>query len=56
MFEIMEGAYDISCPDLDCDKQGVMQMPEMESIVGKEVMDKHRSFRLNLGKSFIKSL
>ena len=48
-FEVMAGAYEISCPDQDCEKQGVLNLSEMESIVGKEMTDKHRSFRLNTG-------
>ena len=48
-FEVMQGAYDISCPDPECDKQGVLNLGEMELVVGKETMDKHRAFRLNTG-------
>ncbi len=46
----MSSAYDISCPDPDCEKQGVMQMAEMETLAGKDIMDKHRAFRLNTGR------
>ena len=49
-FEIMEGAYELSCPDPECDKQGILQIEEMEDIVGKDLTDKHRAFRLNTGK------
>jgi E3 ubiquitin-protein ligase RNF144 len=49
--EIMSGAYDISCPDPECEKQGVLQMDEMEDIVGKELVDKHRNYRLNTGNT-----
>jgi hypothetical protein len=51
-FEVMSSAYDISCPDPECEKQGVMQIPEMEALVGKELMDKHKTFRLNTGNAF----
>ena len=27
-FEVMEGAYEISCPDPECEKQGVLQMAD----------------------------
>ena len=50
-YEVMSSAYDISCPDPDCEKQGVMHMSEIESIVGKELTDKHKIFRLNTGKN-----
>jgi len=46
-FEVMAGAYDISCPDQECDKQGVLKLSEVEEIVGKELGDKYRGFRLN---------
>ena len=48
-FEVMEGAYEISCPDQECEKQGVLEINEMEILVGKDLMDKHRTFRLNTG-------
>ena len=48
--EVREGAYDISCPDMECEKQGVLSIPDMEAIVGKEIMDRHRLNRLNTGK------
>jgi len=47
MFEVMEGAYDISCPDPGCPIQGVLNQQQMESLTDKELMDKHRTFRLN---------
>jgi len=46
-FEVMEGAYDISCPDPDCPNQGVMNQHQMEHLTDKELLDKHRTFRLN---------
>ena len=48
-FEVMSGSYDISCPDPDCDKEGVIQLNEIENLAGKEVSEKHRRFRLNTG-------
>jgi hypothetical protein len=50
-FEIMAGAYEISCPDPGCEKEGVLQFTEMEPLVGKELMEKHKTFRLNTGRS-----
>ena len=49
-YEVMSSAYDISCPDPECEKQGVMHMSEIEHLVGKELTDKHKMFRLNTGK------
>jgi len=46
-FEVMEGAYDISCPDQDCPNQGVLTQHEMERMSSRELLDKHRTFRLN---------
>jgi hypothetical protein len=49
-FEIQEGAYDISCPDAQCEKQGVISLSEIEILVSKELVEKHSKFRLNRGK------
>ncbi len=48
-FEIMAGAYEISCPDAQCEKEGIFSLEEIEKIVGKEYLEKHKSFRLNTG-------
>ena len=48
-FEVMEGAYDISCPDPDCPTQGVLSQHQMERLTDKELLDKHRTFRLTQG-------
>ena len=47
----MAGAYEISCPDSQCPKEGVFLIDEIEKIVGKELSDKHMGFRLNTGKN-----
>lgn len=47
MFEILEGAYDISCPDAQCALEGVVTMAEIESLVETPMVDKHKRFRLN---------
>lgn len=49
-FEIAEGAYDISCPDAQCPSQGVLQINEVECLVGSRLVEKHRKYRLNRGK------
>jgi len=46
-FEVMEGAYDVSCPDPNCVTQGVLSQNQMESLTDKQLMEKHRTFRLN---------
>ncbi|CAG7835930.1 unnamed protein product [Allacma fusca] len=45
-FEIQEGAYEISCPDANCEKQGVLTLAEIEALVPKSLVDKHAKFRL----------
>ncbi|KAG8232984.1 hypothetical protein J437_LFUL012631 [Ladona fulva] len=45
-FEIQAGAYDISCPDAQCSTQGVITMTEIETLVGSDLTEKHRRFRL----------
>ena len=48
--EITEGAYEISCPDSECEKQdGKLQMTEIENLVGPDFLDKHKKFRLDTG-------
>lgn len=49
-FEIAEGAYDISCPDALCEKQGVVSMEEIERLVSEDAVEKHKRYRLNRGK------
>ena len=64
--EIMAGLYNISCPDPACPSmvrimpgncndnlaQGVLSQEQMEALTDKELLDKHRSFRLNTGKCY----
>ena len=52
-FEVMAGAYDISCPDQECKDQGVLKLNEVEELVGKEMGDKYRGFRLNTGETIV---
>ena len=47
-FEVKEGAYDISCPDPHCPTQGVLNQTQMEILTDKHLMEKHRTFRLNI--------
>lgn len=52
-FEISEGAYDISCPDAQCPSQGVLHQEEIRRLAGSELLDKHKTYRLNRGKTAI---
>jgi hypothetical protein len=49
----MAGSYDISCPDPDCEQQGIIQLNEVEHLAGKDVLEKHKKFRLNTGPIMI---
>lgn len=53
-FEINQGAYNISCPDAQCPKQGIIQLEEIESLVSIDEIEKHHRYRLNKGKLKIK--
>lgn len=48
-FEIEEGAYDISCPDAQCEWSSILTLNEISSLVTPELMEKHHKFRLNRG-------
>lgn len=49
-FEILEGAYDISCPDALCPLQGIMNIEQdMKALVSSDLIEKHTRFRLNRG-------
>ena len=47
----MAGAYEISCPDSQCEKESIFQLEEIEKIVGKDLTEKHKTFRLNTGNN-----
>ena len=47
-FEIMAGAYEITCPDAACSKKGIFDLLAIEDIVGQELFKKHIEFRLNV--------
>lgn len=49
-FEINQGAYNISCPDAQCPKQGIIQLEEIEALVSIDEIEKHHRYRLNKGK------
>jgi len=55
-FEINQGAYNISCPDAQCPKLGIIQLEEIEALVSIDEIEKHQRFRLNKGKSVIINL
>ncbi|XP_029659491.1 probable E3 ubiquitin-protein ligase RNF144A [Formica exsecta] len=46
-FEIEEGAYEISCPDAQCDHGAILSLKEISGLVSVELMEKHCKFRLN---------
>lgn len=48
-FEIEEGAYEISCPDAQCEHGAILSIKEITSLVSPELMEKHHKFRLNRG-------
>lgn len=49
-FEILEGAYEISCPDAMCPSQGVVTMTEIAALTSPDLMMKHNRYRLNRGE------
>lgn len=49
-FEILEGAYEISCPDAMCPAQGVVTMAEIATLTSPDLVTKHNRYRLNRGK------
>lgn len=54
-FEILEGAYEISCPDAMCPYQGIMDIEQdIGALVSRDLVDKHKRFRLNRGKFAVK--
>lgn len=50
-FEILEGAYEISCPDAMCPSQGILSISEIMLLTSNSLIDKHQRYRLNLGNS-----
>lgn len=49
-FEIVEGAYEISCPDAQCPTQGMMLIEnEIDTLVKPKLLEKYKRFRLNRG-------
>lgn len=49
-FEILEGAYEISCPDALCPAQGALSLDEIANLSSNSLLDKHNRYRLNRGK------
>ena len=49
-FEILEGAYEISCPDAMCPAQGILTLNEIQKLSSINLMEKHQRYRLNRGK------
>lgn len=52
-FEILEGAYEISCPDAMCPAQGVVTMQEIAALTSSDLVLKHNRYRLNRGRNMI---
>ncbi|XP_030380484.1 uncharacterized protein LOC115628490 [Scaptodrosophila lebanonensis] len=46
-YEILEGAYEISCPDAKCPAQGAITLPEIANLTTTNLLKKHHRFRLN---------
>lgn len=56
-FEILEGAYEISCPDALCPHQGIMDIDhDISELASSDLLEKHKRFRLNRGKFPLKCL
>lgn len=55
-FEIGQGAYDISCPDAQCPSQGVLQEEEIKRLAGSDLLEKHKKYRLNRGKTLFSTI
>lgn len=51
-FEIMEGAYEVSCPDAMCPTQGIISIDEISKLAASHLVDKHHRYRLNRGIVF----
>lgn len=52
-FEIMEGAYEISCPDALCPAQGILSLDEITKLSSSSLIDKHNRYRLNRGTFYV---
>lgn len=49
-FEITAGAYEVSCPDAQCESQGVVSIDEISLLAATSLVTKHYRYRLNRGK------
>lgn len=54
-FEILEGAYEISCPDAMCPAQGIVSMSEIGQLTTGDLLTKHNRYRLNRGECYDES-
>ena len=48
-FEITAGAYEVSCPDAQCESQGVVSIDEISLLAESSLVAKHYRYRLNRG-------
>ena len=46
-YEIISGSYEITCPDTNCLKKGILHLEEINKIAGNELFEKHMDIRLN---------
>lgn len=49
-FEVVNGAYEVSCPDMRCSKSAALGIDEISALVRPSVLEKHLKFRLNHGQ------
>ena len=46
-YQIINGAYKITCPDAKCSRKGCFSLNEIVDFVGKDLFEKHMKFRLD---------
>jgi len=54
-YEVSERAYDISCPDPECDAKGELTAAEIYELAGPEVSERHKAVRLDTEVALDKS-
>ncbi|XP_041986481.1 uncharacterized protein LOC121738478 [Aricia agestis] len=46
-FEVVNGAYEVSCPDARCGAGAALSLDELAALLPPELLEKHNKFRLN---------
>ena len=46
--------YKIDCPSSRCEKEGFFSVDEIETLVGKDLTDKHKTSKLETGMWYSK--